>query len=180
MGSARRLDVNAGYSVYTEIQRFRQLWVWILVLFVTGMAWYGAVQQIVLKKPFGNNPAPDTVMIVIWAVFGVLFPVFFYSLKLVTEVRSDGLFVRFFPLQFHSHKISFEEIKSYEIRTYSALKDYGGYGIRYGTKGKAYNVRGNRGIQFEFLDGKRMLIGTQRPEEFAQAIQTASGKARER
>ena len=109
--------MNEGYSIYNEIQRFRQWWVWILVVFVTGMAWYGFVQQIVLKKPFGNNPAPDTVMIVIWAVFGVLFPVFFYSLKLVVDVRFDGLYVRFFPLQFHSYKISFEQIKTYEIRT---------------------------------------------------------------
>lgn len=168
--------MNASYSIFTEVQRFRQGWVWILVLFVSGIAWYGAVQQIVLKKPFGNNPAPDAVMIMIWAIFGVFFPVLFYSLKLVTEVRYDGLYIRFFPLQFHSHKISYEEIKTYEIRTYSALKEYGGYGIRYGKNGKAYNISGNRGVQFEFLDGKRLLIGTQRPEELIQTLDTVSGK----
>jgi hypothetical protein len=143
---------------------------------VSGIAWYGAIHQIVLKKPFGNNPAPDAVMIMIWAIFGLFFPALFYSFKLVTEVRYHGLYVRFFPLQFHSHKISFEEIKTYEIRTYSALKEYGGYGIRYGKNGKAYNISGNRGVQFEFLDGKRLLIGTQKPEELIQALDTASGK----
>jgi len=168
--------LNPSYSIFTEVQRFRQWWVWLLVLFVAGIAWYGAVQQIVLKKPFGNNPAPNSVMIMIWVIFGVLFPVLFYSLKLVTEVRYDGLYIRFFPLQFHAHKISFEEIKTYEIRTYSALKEYGGYGIRYGKSGKAYNISGNRGVQFEFLDGKRLLIGTQKPEEFIQKLNTASGK----
>jgi hypothetical protein len=145
-------------------------------LFVSGIAWYGFIQQIILKKPFGNNPAPDAVMIMIWVIFGVLFPIFFYSLKLVTDVRNDGLYIRFFPLQFHSKKISFEEIKTYEIRTYSALKEYGGYGIRYGKNGKAYNISGKRGVQFEFLDGKRLLIGTQKPEELIQALDTASGK----
>jgi len=168
--------LNASYSIFTEVQRFRQWWVCLLILFVAGIAWYGAVQQIVLKKPFGNNPAPDPVMIMIWVIFGVLFPIFFYSLKLATDVRNDGLYVRFFPLQFHSHKISYIEIKTYEIRTYSALKEYGGYGIRYGKNGKAYNISGNRGVQFEFLDGKRLLIGTQKPEEFIQALDTASGK----
>ncbi len=168
--------MNVSYSIFTEVQRFRQWWVLLLVLFVSGIAWYGAVQQIVLKKPFGNNPAPDAVMIMIWAIFGVLFPVLFYSLKLVTELRYDGLYIRFFPLQFHSHKISFEEIKTYEIRTYSALKEYGGYGIRYGKNGKAYNISGNRGVQFEFLNGKRLLIGTQKPEELIQAFDTVSGK----
>ena len=164
--------MNEGYSVFREVQRFRQWWVLILVIFVAGMGWFGFVQQIVLKKPIGNNPAPDSVMIVIWAVFGILFPIMFYSLKLVTEVRSDGLHVLFFPLQFHTHKIAYEEIKKYEIRTYSAFKEYGGYGIRYGVKGKAYNVGGKKGIQFEFQDGKKLLIGTQKPEEFAQAIRS--------
>jgi hypothetical protein len=84
--------------------------------------------------------------------------------------------VRFFPLQFHSHKISYGDIKSYEIRSYSALKEYGGYGIRYGTKGKAYNVYGNRGIQIEFQDGKCLLIGSQRPEELMQALESVAGR----
>jgi hypothetical protein len=168
--------LNASYSIFTEVQRFRQWWVLLLVLFVAGIAWYGAIQQIVLKKPFGNNPAPDPVMIMIWVIFGLFFPALFYSFKLVTEVRYDGLYARFFPLQFHAHKISFEEIKTYEIRKYSALKEYGGYGIRYGKNGKAYNISGKRGVQFEFLDGKRLLIGTQKPEELIQALDTASGK----
>jgi hypothetical protein len=115
-------------------------------------------------------------MIMIWVIFGLFFPALFYSFKLVTEVRYDGLYVRFFPLHFHAHKISFEEIKTYEIRKYSALKEYGGYGIRYGKNGKAYNISGNRGVQFEFLDGKRLLIGTQKPEELIQALDTVSGK----
>jgi hypothetical protein len=168
--------LNVSFSIFTEVQRFRQWWVWILVLFVGGIAWYGFIQQIVLKRPFGNNPAPDPVMIMIWVIFGIFFPALFYSIKLVTEVRYDGLYVRFFPLQFHSHKISYEEIKRYEIRTYSAIKEYGGYGIRLGKQGKAYNVHGNRGVQFEFQDGKRLLIGSQRPEEFMQALLSVVGR----
>lgn len=162
--------MNTNYSIFTEVQRFRQWWVWLLVLLVAGVSWYGFIQQIVLKKPFGNNPAPDPVMIMIWVIFGLFFPAIFYSIKLVTEVRYDGLYVRFFPLQFHSHKISYGDIKNYEIRTYSALKEYGGYGIRLGTKGKAYNVYGNKGIQFEFQDGKQLLVGTQKPEEFFSTL----------
>jgi hypothetical protein len=166
----RRPEMNTTQSIFTEVQRFRQWWVWLLVVMVGAVAWYGFVQQIVLNKPFGNNPAPDPIMIMILVIFGLFFPVLFFSIKLVTEVRYDGLHVRYFPLQFHFHQISYGEIKNYEIRQYSALKEYGGYGIRMGKKGRAYNVSGNIGIQFEFHDGKRLLIGTQRPEEFAQAL----------
>jgi hypothetical protein len=162
----------ATYSIFSETQKFRQWWVWILVLLVAGVSWYGFVQQIVLKKPFGDNPAPDPVMIMIWVIFGLFFPLLFYSIKLVTEVRYDGLYVKFSPLQFHSKKIELGEIKHYEIRPYSALKEYGGYGIRFGKEGKAYNVYGNKGIQFELQNGERLLIGTQRPEEFMQALRS--------
>jgi hypothetical protein len=167
--------LNGSYTVFREVQKFRQWWVWVIVLFVGTIAWYGGVQQILLKRPFGNNPAPDGVMIMLWGIFGVLFPVLFLSLKLITEVRSDGLYVHFFPLQFHTHKISFEEIESYDIRQYSAMKEYGGYGIRYGKSGKAYNISGNRGLQLQFRDGKSLLIGSQRSEEFVMALESTSG-----
>jgi TATA-box binding protein (TBP) (component of TFIID and TFIIIB) len=50
------------------------------------------------------------------------------------------------------------------------LLEYGGWGIKYGRKGKAYNVSGNRGVQLVFKDGKQLLIGSQRAEELAEAI----------
>ncbi len=53
------------------------------------------------------------------------------------------------------------------------MKEYGGWGIRYGMKGMAYNVSGNRGVQLEFETGKRLLIGSQRPEELVSQIQVA-------
>ena len=37
--------------------------------------------------------------------------------------------------------------------------------------GKAYNVSGNRGVQLKLSTGNGLLIGSQRPEELAQAIQ---------
>ena len=162
--------MHADGAIFREVQRFRQWWVWLLVLLVGSISWYGFIQQIVFKKPFGNNPAPNPVMIMIWVIFGLFFPYLFYSIKLITEIRYDGLYVRFFPLQFHVHKISFGDIKNFEIRTYSALKEYGGYGMRLGVRGKAYNVSGNKGIQLELLDEKQLLIGTQKAEEFFSAL----------
>jgi hypothetical protein len=32
-------------------------------------------------------------------------------------------------------------------------------------KGKAFNVSGNKGLQLEFNDGRKLLIGTSKPEE---------------
>jgi hypothetical protein len=40
----------------------------------------------------------------------------------------------------------------------------------------AYNVSGDRGVQIELLNGKRLLIGSQRAEELWQAIQAQYGE----
>ena len=38
--------------------------------------------------------------------------------------------------------------------------------------GRAYNVSGREGVRLDFADGKHLLIGSQRAEELAAAIQT--------
>lgn len=50
----------------------------------------------------------------------------------------------------------FETIRNYEIKTYNPIRDYGGWGIRYGSKVKTYTVAGNKGLLFEFIDGKKV------------------------
>lgn len=129
-----------------------------------------------IGKPFGNNPAPDIVLIIIVVVigFGLLF--FFYATNLTTEVRDDGVYFRFFPLHISFHKIGLEDINGFDVQIYRAIRDYGGWGIRYGRKGKAYNVSGNRGVQLQLSNGERILIGSQHPEEMAKALNAALGR----
>lgn len=163
--------------LYSESQCFRQLWLWIILLGVAALSIWSVVQQLILGEDFGSNPAPDTVLIVLVIVFGLGFPLAFYKMNLTTQVRSDGVYYRFFPFHLSFRKIEFRDIAECEVRTYSALKDFGGWGIRYGRKGKAYNVSGNRGVLLTFSQGKKLLFGSQKPEDFAAAIKLALGKA---
>jgi len=166
------MDSRSGSSppLYREIQHFRQVWLWALVLFIALLSLYGAFQQLILGKPFGNNPAPDGVMIVLAILFGIGLPLFMNTTNLTTEICSDGLYFRFFPFHLSFRRIGTQEIKDFKACTYSPIKDYGGWGIRYGRKGKAYNVSGNRGVQFELSSGKHLLIGSRRPEELAETL----------
>jgi len=167
---------NSTYPLYQETQYFRQVWLWALVLFISLLSLYGAFQQLFLRQPFGNNPAPDSLMVVLAIIFGIVLPLFMYKTNLTIEVRSDGLYFRYFPFHLSFHRIASEEIMRYEACTYRPIKDYGGWGIRFGRKGKAYNVSGNRGVKFEFSNGKYLLIGSQKPEELAEALSAALGR----
>ena len=147
-----------------------------LLLLVAGLCIYGAVEQLILGRPFGNNPASDEVLVLTIIVFGLGLPVFMHQLCLMVEVYEDGLRYRFYPLQLSFRKLGREEIISFEAVTYRPIRDYGGWGIKYGRNGAAYNVSGNRGVQLQLTDGRRMLFGSQRPEELASALRTITKK----
>jgi hypothetical protein len=118
----------------------------------------------------GNNPGSNTIILIIWLLSCILFPVFFYKLKLITEVRKDGLHIRFFPFHLTFKKMPLGKLKKHEVRTYNPISEYGGWGIKWGPGGKAYNVSGNRGLQLEFIDEKRLLIGSHKPEQLDTAV----------
>ena len=162
--------------LFKEEQRFRQPWLWVLVILASIIPWLGLIIQVILGQKLGNNPAPDWIIILIWLVFGIGLPLLFYFTRLITEVRSDGIYIKFVPFHFKFKHYSYPEIKSYEVREYKPIREYGGWGIRYGLNGKVYNVYGNKGIQLTFKNNKKLLIGTQKPEEFYRAISNAKSK----
>jgi len=164
-----------GSAAYREVQRFSQVWIWVLIilssLVLLGIFGYGAVTQLILGRPFGDPPMPDwllAVLVAFSALVAVVMPCLFRAVKLVTEVRDDGLYVQFFPLRVR--RIAFADIEQCEARTYRPLWEYGGWGIRWGFHGKAYNVSGNRGVQLTLTGGKRLLIGSQQADELADAV----------
>ena len=74
------------------------------------------------------------------------------------------------PFHLGRRRFAFDDIASCEARTYRPLLEYGGWGIRWGPSGRAYNVKGNRGVQLVLSSGKRLLVGSQKAEELATAI----------
>jgi hypothetical protein len=58
------------------------------------------------------------------------------------------------------------------VRQYSPLTEYGGWGLRPGLfgKGTAFCVSGDMGLQLEFTDNKKLLIGTNKPDELTETL----------
>jgi len=144
-----------GIVSFREVQHFRQKWIVAVIITITLLMWYVATVQLLFNRPFGTNPAPDFMLIIFWIIFGIGFPLFFFYLRLITEVRDDGIYLKFVPFNRRFIRIGFEEIDKHELRTYRPIVEYGGWGIKYSSHG----------------NGKRVLIGTQRGEEFFTAVQ---------
>ena len=153
--------------VFREVQRFRQAWVWVLLLLVL---------LALIVPVIGGISGPLVSLVMVLAGSGLIW--LFFVMRLVTEVRADGIYLGFFP--FSSQKILYATIVGHRVREYRPIREYGGWGVRFNRSGRAYTVSGNLGVQLELSNGKGLLIGTQDPDEFLRAIGTAgSGSAEE-
>jgi hypothetical protein len=158
--------------LFYEEQRFVQPWIWIPILLCVIFAWYAFYRQIVQGVPVGSRPSPDWGLWLVFLIAGIGIPALFVSLKLRVQVRPDRLEIRFFP--FVSRTIALHEITDCRARKYRPIREYGGWGIRCGgRRGTAYNVSGNTGVQLDLAGHKKLLLGSQRAEELADAIRRA-------
>ncbi|MBO7316230.1 MAG: hypothetical protein J6U44_03590 [Paludibacteraceae bacterium] len=144
-------------TLFTEKQRFMQWWLWLIMILVVASAFY--YEESTLEM-----------------VVALLIPLFLFVLNLETEISQEGISVRFFPFHLKKNFFSWEEIEKISVREYSPLLEYGGWGIRRGKSGGAYNVKGNIGLQLVLKNGKKILIGTQKAEELKQILAERENK----
>ncbi|MCC2668116.1 MAG: hypothetical protein K0Q72_587 [Armatimonadetes bacterium] len=90
-----------------------------------------------------------------------------------TVLRSEEIQVRFGRRT--RFRIPLKNVTRAYARTYSPINEFGGWGIRTGKQGRAFNMRGNQGVQLVLRSGQRVLIGSQQSDELAWAIQKATG-----
>ena len=159
-----------------EKQYFRQKWLWVIILFFPLFSFYGIYEQIMLGNPIGNNPASDMTIWLFSIFAGLGFPLLFYFMMLKIKITDKGLHYQFFPIHLKEYIISFDQIKTFKSRKYSPLKEFGGWGIKYGFESKAYNVSGNIGVQIVLKDGNKILFGSQNSNEIIKAMKLAIKK----
>ena len=152
------MPAQAQETHFEEEQSFRQRWVWalmgatlVLLVVPLGLVLFGTPVKA------GSEILPGVVGLALGIAVVIGVAVLMYFMKLSVRLDDAGLHVRFFPLV--KKDIPLADIARWEARTYHPILEYGGCG--------------NLGVQLEFTNGKRLLIGSQRPEELAAAISQA-------
>lgn len=170
----RDKSLGAYPVLFREVQWFRQWIFWLPIIAVTGVVWWQFAEQVIRNNPQGQQPIPDWAAWVLAIVFGLGFPIFGYTVRLITEVTTAGLRVGVYP--FKMREIPHKDIDTAMEREYSALREFGGWGVRVSKYGKAYNAYGDKGVQLVLRDGSTILIGSQKPAELAGALGQAGVK----
>jgi hypothetical protein len=115
------------------------------------------------------NNIPGTYLFALWIVFGLFFPFMLYCTKHITEVRSDGIYIRLVPLNFSFKKIPFHAVEECKIKVYNP------------PTGKESDIsqsskKVNPVVILELISGERMLISSRKPEELCSAIKQATAQ----
>ena len=92
-----------------------------------------------------------------------------YSIQLITEVRDDGIYVRFAPIHRSFRRLPFDQIEQVE-RTEFGLLTYGGIGIRWTPNTVAYMTTRGSGIKIDRENAKSVVIGSQEPSALVNTI----------
>ncbi|WP_407557829.1 hypothetical protein [Winogradskyella sp. 4-2091] len=163
-------------KIFNEEQRFNQTWLIILILIGT------LIPLGIMAKEYTTNPSSfSTSDIIVFTSVILVSASIIFIFKLDTRIDDDGIHYKFFPFHWSFKVIRWNEIEKVYVRTYSAISEYGGWGLRgsslwKSSKGKAINVSGDIGIQLELINGRKLLIGTQKRTEAISVLKTYKEK----
>ena len=158
-------------AIYREEQRFGW-WVYALLAIIMALAW--AMYE--GRGPIGQGFAGRHHRTLVFGVAaGLVLPVVLVVvgvLRMTTLVTPTDVRVWFGFIPTYRRSIAIGSIARVEVVQYRPIVDYGGWGIRHGKDNeRVLNARGNRGVRLHMVDGSKILIGSQRPEELALAVE---------
>ncbi|HMF71234.1 MAG TPA: hypothetical protein VK616_07145 [Flavitalea sp.] len=159
--------------LFVERQRFNQIWHLILIIAINGLLLFACYKQIIKGERFGMNSLSNIGLVVLTILCFIISVLILKFLILETKITNEGVFVRFYP--FHRKFIHYpwKIISQAFITSYHPMREYGGWGLRYKPfkAAKAYNVSGNKGLQLVFVNGRKLLIGTQKEHELQGVLE---------
>jgi len=147
------------------------------VCLLSGLAMVGALVPLAIKAASKPHATSGLVVVAAVIVVGELMLVGFLA-GLRTTVTRQMLTVTFGSLPLRL-KLPIPDIEWCRAVTYTPLRDFGGWGIKYGRGGlKAWTGKGNLGLLVLLKDGRKYLIGSDDPETLAGAMRVAGAEVR--
>ena len=169
--------MNDGRSMYRELT-WAPAWVWVLIwgacLLAAGTMAHGAYQHAITGVPFGDSPM-STLGLSLVAGGVMLFPILMTAMfmRLDVEVRADHLLVSFGLVHLVRKRILYADMESVRPVTYSAIREFGGWGVRWRGRRTAWTIRGNEAVRITLRSGKEVYVGSQFPQRLAGRMEVA-------
>jgi len=154
--------------IFREVQDLHNNIFLVSVLYPALLLWYVEIYSLVFGKPAGVQNVPDLYLFALWFVFGVFFPLLFYCITYITEVRKDGIYTRLIPLNPSFKKIPIYVVEECRIQAYDPFTG------KESEVAKPPQKKANLVVILKLISGKKMVISSKDPEKLCMAIQQAS------
>lgn len=166
----RKKEIS-GAVLYSETQKFRVKWLWVLLISCMLLAFFLPVVIALVNKQ-GLKEA--ILSLLITAPLETVVFYLFYVVKLETIVSKDGIYYRWRPFFSKYNFIARNDIET-------AIADDGpilSYGFHFVSGyGWVHNTGPGKGIRFNLIGGKRIFIGSHDINSFQPAVdKMISGK----
>jgi hypothetical protein len=92
-------------------------------------------------------------------------------MRLDVDIDEVKITYRYKPFHVKPRIIYWDDVSDFYVRNYKPMREYGGHGLQRKMKyGRAFTVSGKNGLQLILKDGKKILFGTQKPQELERII----------
>ena len=170
------MGAKDGKPDFHEVQALRQWHARLVLAMPPAAMLFIAVRQLVFHRPWGSPPMSNGGVLFLTVLLLAVY-IRLITVRLVTDIRSGELSVGLEGL-WRKRRVPLAGIRSAIEVQYDPAAEYGGYGIRSNANGLAYIASGNRGVQVELNDGRKLLIGSQRAGELTRSITQARSNLR--
>ena len=152
-------------NLFEEHQYQRRLLPWLLVAFI----WAASIWHIYNNGLSRENLTIDISILLLLPLTITLLLFFF---KLSIKIDKDYLTFKMFPFHWSYRKIKLDEISSASVKEYNTDRTFHGWGmgIPWNRNYKSYTVKGYKAVEILLKNGKKIFIGTQRPEALIENL----------
>lgn len=155
-----------GKIIFEETQSFVGTWIWYLILIVSSFSIGGA-----FIGAFMITETDGIVGLSIAAITTLALVVLLYTSKLSIVIDQESIHYRYPPFINTNKIICKDDVSELYVRSYDSLTEYGGWGYKYSFKnGRLLNILGGEGLQIITKNDKKILIGTEKPDQLKYAV----------
>ena len=151
--------------LFEEVQGISGAGIKKIIKIITGIIFVSAIAILIIQKDQINQ---STILLSIVGLICIgigLFP----SFTLTTQIRADGIYLRFLPMQLSFTKYLWGDIEEVYVKKYDTIGEYG-FGIKSGPFGTGYLFGGNTGLQLVFKNGTSLIVATRNPIELEKIL----------
>ncbi len=132
------------------------------------LGFLAAVLFLPLASVMQGGAAPVSALFPAAVVLGISLLFF----PMATIVDASAVLVQFGCFKLLRWRFPLREIEDCRVVTYKPLRTYLGWGIRRGfDRSRALTMKGEKAVRLQLRGGRVQLIGSQRAEELAQAVE---------